>query len=114
MAFFKSHKGPTTNEPAKPGFFARLLHKVWQHKFLWTSIFFVVVTGFLDSNSYWNRRALSQVNDSLRNEIQILEEKCHRDSTRLKQLKRDPDAVIHVAREVYFMKRENEDVYIVN
>ena len=52
-------------------------------------------------------------NDSLRREITRLEEECQRDSARLEQLKNDSNEIIRVAREMYFMKRPSEDVYIV-
>lgn len=92
----------------------KALHYIWQHKFLWTSILFVVIVGFIDENSIWNRYEMKQINDSLRHEIKMCEDRCRHDSLRLEQLKHDPCAIDHVAREVYFMKRPDEDVYIVN
>lgn len=91
----------------------KILSKIWKHKYLWALMAFVIIVGFLDPNSYWNRFKMIRENDSLRNEISRYEEKCHQDSLRLEQLRRDHDAVIHVAREVYFMKRPHEDVYII-
>lgn len=92
----------------------KTLRNIWKHKYLWTTILFVVIVGFVDENSIWNRYEMKQVNDSLRHEIEVCEKKCYQDSLRLEQLNHDPDAVEHVAREIYFMKKPGEDVYIVN
>ena len=82
-------------------------------KYLIALIAFVVIIGFLDTNSVWNRLEIRQVNDSLRHEIQVYEEQSQRDSLRLDELQKNPDAIIHVAREQYFMKRPGEYIYIV-
>lgn len=82
-------------------------------KYLITLIAFVVIIGFLDTNSVWNRLEIRKVNDSLRHEIQQYEERSKRDSIRLDELRKNPDAIIHVAREQYFMKRPGEDIFIV-
>lgn len=82
-------------------------------KYLIALIAFVVIIGFLDTNSVWKRLEIRQVNDSLRHEIQVYEEQSQRDSLRLDELQKNPDAIIHVAREQYFMKRPGEDIYIV-
>ena len=82
-------------------------------KYLIALIAFVVIIGFLDTNSVWNRLEIRKVNDSLRQEILVYEEKSRRDSLRLDELRKNPDAIIHVAREQYFMKRPGEDIFIV-
>ena len=82
-------------------------------KYLITLIAFVVIIGFLDTNSVWNRLEIRKVNDSLRHEIQVYKERSQRDSLRLDELRKNPDAIIHVAREQYFMKRPGEDIYII-
>ncbi len=82
-------------------------------KYLIALIAFVVIIGFLDTNSVWNRLEIRKVNDSLRQEILVYEEKSRRDSLRLDELQKNPDAIIHVAREEYFMKRPGEDIYII-
>ena len=82
-------------------------------KYLITLIAFVIIIGFLDTNSVWKRLEIRKVNDSLRHEIQEYEERSKRDSMRLDELRKNPDAIIHVAREQYFMKRPGEDIFIV-
>ena len=59
------------------------------------------------------KQELRDQNKVLREEIKAMEEACHRDSVRLEELKNDSNEIIRVARELYFMKRSNEDVYII-
>ena len=56
-------------------------------KYLITVIAFVVIIGFLDTNSVWNRLEIRKVNDSLRHEIQVYKERSQRDSLRLDELR---------------------------
>ena len=86
---------------------------IGKHKYLLTIIAFVVIIGFVDSNSYMKRRELCENNDSLRAQLAYYEECCRRDSLRLKQLQSDPQTIVRVAREDYLMKSDDEDVYII-
>lgn len=84
-----------------------------RHKYLATIAVFAVIVVFLDSNSLMKKQELRDQNKVLREEIKAMEEACHRDSVRLEELKNDSNEIIRVARELYFMKRSNEDVYII-
>ena len=46
-------------------FCIKLLHK----KYLWTILFFVIVVGFVDPNSFWHRYEIHRQNEQLREEI---------------------------------------------
>ncbi len=106
------------NTVKKNGIVRRILKRVFahiaRHKYIVTIILFVAIILFIDSNSLWSKRELISQNDELRREIAELEEACRRDSARLEELKNDSNEIIRVAREIYFMKRSNEDVYIIN
>jgi cell division protein FtsB len=67
---------------------------------------------FLDNTSYLDHRGLnSQINELEDNKIYYQEE-IKKDSASIKNLKR-PDQIEKYAREKYFMKRDSEDVYII-
>lgn len=83
------------------------------HKFIWSTVIFLLIIGIFDSNSIWNRIEKRQENERLRAEIRKYELQCSRDSSKLQQLLSSPDAVIRVARETHLMKADDEDVYIV-
>ncbi|MDO4929749.1 MAG: septum formation initiator family protein [Bacteroidales bacterium] len=98
----------------KKGFrFRHILAMVWKHKYFWTIAIFVVVVGFLDENSFWNKYKLREENDQTAEEIKKYEDKYHHDELKLKQLKSDPQALIRVAREDHQMKSPDEDVYYI-
>ena len=92
---------------------SHILSIISRHKYLFTIVLFAVLILFIDNNSILSKRDIKMENDSLRREITRLEEECQRDSARLEQLKNDSNQIIRVAREMYFMKRPSEDVYIV-
>lgn len=86
-----------------------LIHK----KYLWTILFFIVVVGFVDPNSFWHRYEMHQQNEQLRDEIKTYEERYQADSRELNELEHNPEAVERVARVNLYMKTANEDVYII-
>lgn len=87
-----------------------LIHK----KYLWTIIFFIVVVGFLDPNSFWHRYEIHQQNELLRKEIKNYEERYNTDTRELNDLEHNPEAVERVARVNLYMKTANEDVYVID
>lgn len=86
-----------------------LIHK----KYLWTILFFIVVVGFVDPNSFWHRYEIIKQNDQLRSEIKNYEDRYKADSHELNELEHNPEAVERVARVNLYMKTANEDVYVI-
>lgn len=73
---------------------------------------FVLVVGFLDENSFLNRYYHKMEIRELREEIRAYTDRYNRDTEHLNRLNADPEAIVKVARERYYMKRDNEDVYV--
>ncbi|WP_294820564.1 septum formation initiator family protein [uncultured Flavobacterium sp.] len=67
---------------------------------------------FLDNYSYFEKGILEKKIDELENNKQYYLNEKRRDSAAIKQLK-NPDQTEKYAREKYYMKRENEDIYII-
>lgn len=86
-----------------------LIHK----KYLWTILFFIVVVGFVDPNSFWHRYEMHQQNEELRAEIKDFEDRYNADTHELNELEHNPEAVERVARVNLYMKTANEDVYVI-
>ncbi|VXC37108.1 Septum formation initiator [Flavobacterium sp. 9AF] len=76
------------------------------------TIGFLVWMLFLDNYSYLEHRVLNKEIDELQDNIDYYETEIKKDSIRIKKLK-NPDQIEKYAREKYFMKRENEDIYII-
>ena len=93
------------------------LRSVWDficdHKYGVVIIMFGVLIGFVDENSLWvryqHKEQLSELNEEIRKYTQIYE----RDTYRLQEMNTNRDVLTEIARERYFMKMEDEDVFVI-
>jgi cell division protein DivIC len=67
---------------------------------------------FLDNYSYFDHRVLNQEIDELEANKKYYQEEIKKDQENIKLLKH-PDQIEKFAREKYYMKRDSEDIYIV-
>ncbi|MEG1579636.1 MAG: septum formation initiator family protein [Bacteroidaceae bacterium] len=92
------------------------LRSTWRfirhYKYGISIILFFLIVGLLDTNSFWNRYKQKQEINSLRAEIRKYKDMYKLDSTKLRELEVNPEAIEKIARERYFMKAVNEDVFI--
>ena len=84
-----------------------------RHKWLVVILFFAVMIGFVDEDSMWHRYERLQEIAVLRAEKQRFQNRYEQDTQTLADLESNPEAVVRVAREQYFMKYPNEDVFVV-
>lgn len=73
---------------------------------------FIIWMLFLDNYSYLEHRVLNNEINELEDNIDYYKTEIKKDSIRIKKLK-NPDQIEKYAREKYYMKRENEDIYII-
>ncbi len=82
------------------------------NRYVLVIIFVTVWMVFLDNYSYFEKGILDKKIEELeKNRDYYLNEK-RKDSAAIKQLN-NPDQTEKYAREKYYMKRENEDIYII-
>lgn len=93
--------------------FFRLINVLWSGRSWLVTIFFVVVVGFLDQNSFLNLFFLLQKNSELKDEIAHYAQQYADDSKALRLLDTSEEAVEKVARVNLLMKNDNEDIYVV-
>ena len=74
----------------------------------------VLLVVFLDENSILKNVQLSMQIDDLREEITRYTEQNKDNTRRLRELERTPGAIEKVAREQYFMKADDEDIYVLS
>lgn len=86
--------------------------KIVGNRYVLATVVFVVWMFFLDNYSYLEHRVLNKEIEELENNIDYYETEIKKDSIRIKKLK-NPDQIEKYAREKYYMKRENEDIYII-
>jgi len=91
--------------------------KVWRSsvlKYAVACIFGVLWVGFLDENSLAshlkNQRRISELED----EIAAYNAAFQRTQSQIRELNRDPKAMEKIARERYFMKADDEDIFILS
>ncbi len=82
------------------------------HKYVTTLAVFLCLIGFLDTNSLYVRYQLYMEERDLQSQIDAYNDQFNRDTKLYKELQSDPNAVVRVARERYYMKKPNEDIYV--
>ena len=81
-------------------------------KYLFTVVVFLLIIGILDENS-WVRRIQHQkeIRD-LKSQIEKYQKQYDESNATLKALSSNPKELEKIARERYFMKEANEDIYV--
>ena len=84
-----------------------------RNKYSLSLIFFFVWIVFFDSNNIINRISNLKHVHRLEKEIIFYNEKIEDDRAKLEELESNPANLEKFARENYLMKKENEDVFII-
>lgn len=82
------------------------------NKYFVVLLFFVFWMFFFDNYSYLDHRILNKQIEELEDNKNYYESEIRKDKAHIKQLK-NPDQIEKYAREKYFMKKENEDIYLI-
>lgn len=88
------------------------LLKYLSNKYVIVLIFFTIWMLFLDNTSYLVHQDLNKQLDELEANKEYYQQEIQRDNKNIKNLK-NPDQVEKYAREKYYMKRDSEDVYVI-
>lgn len=88
-------------------------HWIFKLKYVVALAIFIGVIGFVGESSLVNRIAQQQEISRLRAELDEHNRKFEQDKKTLNALKYDEEAVRDVARSRYYMKSDNEDIFIV-
>ena len=83
-------------------------------KYVVVAIVGIVIVGFADDNSVWNHYHNKRKIAELQDEIDRFRSQYDQDVARLKSLENDPKAVEKMARERYFMKTDDEDIFVLS
>ncbi|MGI9530627.1 FtsB family cell division protein [Lutimonas sp.] len=83
------------------------------NKYVIVLVLFLVWMGFFDDNSFFvNHRELDQEIEKLENANEYYKKQIEADQNVINNLN-DPDSLEKYAREEYKMKKENEDIFII-
>lgn len=83
-------------------------------KYIVVALIAVVLIGFVDENSIWSHLRNKQRISELEDEIEQYTERYHQDLEKIRTLDGNPKAIEKIARERYFMKADDEDVFVLS
>ena len=90
-----------------------ILYWVFKLKYVVALGVFVIAIGFLGESSIVNRMSQKREISKLKGEISEQDRKFEADRQVLEALKHDHESVKEVARSKYYMKTDNEDIFII-
>lgn len=85
-----------------------------QYKYLFTIVIGLIFIGVFGENSIYQRVVLQYEISDLKSEIKQYNKVYEADSKQLHALERDSRNIERIARERYFMKTDDEDIYILS
>lgn len=88
-------------------------HILFKIKYFVAFVIFAVSITFLGESSLVNRLSQKREIARLKSEIDTQKRRFDADHEELIRLKHDPEAVRQVARERYYMKTNNEDIFVI-
>lgn len=91
----------------------KIIGFIFKYKYILTLLVFVWLICFVGENSLINRYEQKKEIIRLKNEIDEYSRIFETDKETLNRLKSNPEAVKEVARELYYMKTEDEDIYVI-
>jgi cell division protein DivIC len=94
--------------------YKRALYKLFLNRYWLAAIAFVVWMLFFDEKNYYAQRERQSELEGLSQKISFYEAQLAATEAQLKNLDHNPKALEKYARERYFMKRDNEDVFVVD
>ena len=91
-----------------------LLALLSHYKYVITVVVGVLLVGFVDDNCFMQRAKLELQISDLEADIERYNEQNEADMKQLKAMKRSPKAFEKIARERYFMKADDEDIFVLS
>ena len=88
------------------------LLKFLSNKYVIVLVFFIVWMFFLDTYSYLEHRFLDKEIDELQTNKEYYQNEINKDKNSIRTLK-NQHQLEKYAREKYYMKKDNEDIYII-
>ena len=91
-----------------------ILNRLNHYKYLIVIVVGVLIVGFFDDNSLLRRVKLQLQISKIEDEIDAFNKKNEAEKKELNELKRNPKAIEKIAREQYFMKADDEDIFVLS
>lgn len=88
-------------------------YKFFLNKYLIVSLLFIVWMVFFDQNSWFIHKELDKEVQDLTKAQKVYQEKLEKETIQIHQMKTNASEIERVAREKHYLKKENEDVFII-
>ena len=86
---------------------------IYKNEYLIAAVIFLLIILFFDDNNLIKRFALSNEKQNLKSQIDFYENEINESNRKYLELKNDEKHLEKFAREEYFMKKNDEDIYII-
>lgn len=83
-------------------------------KYVIVAVLAVVFVGFVDENSLWRHIMNARYIDELQEQIDMYNRQYKHDQAQIHMLDSNPKAIEKIARERYFMKADDEDIFVLS
>ena len=83
-------------------------------KYIVVTLIGIILIGFVDENSVWHHMSNRQKISDLQEEIDRYTIQNKNDQAQIKMLDSNPKAIKKIARERYFMKADDEDIFVLS
>ena len=83
-------------------------------KYIVVTVIAIVFIGFVDENSIWRHMRNRQHISELQDEIKRLTDQHNYNQSQIRLLGDDTKAIEKIARERYFMKTDEEDIFVLS
>ena len=94
--------------------FGILIGFLHNYKYYIVIVVAVIVVGFADENSVWDHIQNQRHIDEMHEQIDEYNNTYKKDMQKLKALDRNPKEIEKIARERYFMKADDEDIFVLS
>lgn len=91
-----------------------ILALISHYKYAITIIIGILTVGFVDENSFLHRFQLEMQKNDLEEEIDKYNAQNESDLKKLKDMRKGTQEFQKIARERYFMKADDEDIYVLS
>lgn len=91
-----------------------ILKYISRKKYLIVSVLGFVLIGFVGENSILKHVQNRMLIREMKKEIDAYNTQYEKDQQMLKELQRNPKAITKIAREQYFMKADDEDIFVLS
>lgn len=88
-------------------------YRFFLNKYLIVTLIFVVWMVFFDQNSFFIHRELDKEVRGLTKERIYYQDKLEKETIQIHEMKTNASEIERVAREKHYLKKENEDVFII-